>query len=431
MEKTLFIIASFILVSLGVYDVLTLNAYATDVPFWDTWDLLPMGSYGHLFDFYNENMQFFYFLISEIIYRVADWNLRYFIAVNFLVYLSVILIYGIILNKTRQDKKIAFYPLFLCILLTPMLGYNWLWVFLVQTHTFILFFLLAIYFGFTKQDKVYSAYACGVCLFLSVISMNIPLAVGGTIAYIIKEAVNGKTNGWNKCIKNCAALLCTLGLLMACLMLMTDISNFVNVRMSHTALSWDYLKNLSFYLINSLSVFAFADVINWQIALPWACLHFSLLFIAFCEQYDKKHLQSLWGLTFGILFCMCGIIALRGGEVYSYDYTFIRHNETAFMMLPAVMMIFFLSKYKLIRGYAILILGLSLCGIAADMRAQRFQFFGNLFYKNGCLCLNHYYNLKTIKDWQCTMNFPIPRPDAMEKGQKMNLSFIKTISDCY
>jgi len=430
MEKILFIVTGFILVLLGAYDAVTLNNYAFDIPFWDTWDLLPTGGWSHLFDFYNENMQFFYFLISEIIYNIADWNLRYFVATNFVVYLCILLVYGIILNKTRQNNDNAFFPLFLCVLLTPMLGYNWLWVFLVQTHTFILFFLLAIYFGFTKQNEKYSACLCGICLFLSIISMNVPLAMGTTIAYIIKETINSRVNGWRKSLKNCGVFISTLGVLFICLTFVTDTSKFTNVSLKSSVFSLEYLNNLSFYFINSLSVFSFADVITWQIALPLAAIHFGVLTITFFEQYSKKYLQPLWGIVFGILFCMCGIIAFRGGEVYSYNFSFIRHNETNFMMLPAVMMILFSSQHKFIKIYGSFILILSLYGIFTDMQSQRFQFFGKLFYKNGCMCLNHYYNLKTITDWQCTMNFPTPRPDAMEKGNKMNLSFVKTIRGC-
>jgi hypothetical protein len=73
---------------------------------------------------------------------------------------------------------------------------------------------------------------------------------------------------------------------------------------------------------------------------------------------------------------------------------------------------------------------LALYGISADISAKRFQFFGDLFYKNGCVCVNHYYNLKTISDWQCTMNYPVAKPDVIEKAEKMKLSFIETIKNC-
>jgi hypothetical protein len=125
------------------YDTALLYIYSTDIPFWDTWDLMPKGGFSHIFEFYNENMQLFYFIISEFVYRFFDWNLRYFNFINFAIYLLIAFIYLIILSKANDNKN-CFYPIFLCALFAPMLGFNWLWVFLVQTHTFILFFLCAI-----------------------------------------------------------------------------------------------------------------------------------------------------------------------------------------------------------------------------------------------------------------------------------------------
>ena len=93
LNKTICYMSYLVLFSILGLDVFLLYKYAYDVPFWDTWDLLPNGSYSHLFDFYNENMQFFYFIISEIVYKTLNWNLRYFNFICFGVYLIIIFIY--------------------------------------------------------------------------------------------------------------------------------------------------------------------------------------------------------------------------------------------------------------------------------------------------------------------------------------------------
>jgi len=412
------------------YDIYLLSIYATDVPFWDIWDLLPKGNYRHLFSFYNENMQVFYFIISEIMYHFTNWNLRYFVFVNFAVYSILIAIYWKILASTENIKKIPCYPMFLIILLTPMLGYNWLWVFLVQTHTYILFFLLAIYFGFSKNDGKYSAYLCAIFLFLSMISMNIPLAVGGATAYIIKEIINARSKNTNKSLKKCAIFITTLGILIFALSCITNIGKFVDFRPHENVITMRFIKNVSFYLINSLNVFAFADRLTWKICLPLLVIHITILSIVFFEQYKMKEKQALWGIIFGFLVMICGVVSYRQEEVYNYNFGFIRHNETAFMVVPAYLSVLLLSKYRIAKIYGIVIMCSMIFGVGQDIYAKRFQFFGELYYKNGCLCLNHYYNLKTISDWQCTMNFPVARPDVMEKAKEMNLSFIKTIQSC-
>jgi len=376
-------------------------------------------------------MQFFYFVISEIIYQTSQWNLKHFIFVNFIIYLGLISLYLKILSYANVEKQINCYPLFLCALLTPMLGFNWLWVFLVQTHTFILFFLLAIYFGYAKDDKKYSPQLCGFCLFLSLISHNVPLAVGGSLAYLIKEVINCKENGWQKCIKKCAFMLITLFLCLTLLSIVTDIKKFMPQGFRAEVLTQEYIINISFYLINSLSLFVFAPIIYGEKAIFLLTIHLLILAVAFFEQYKIKQYQSVWGIMFGVMFCMCSIIALRGSEVYSYNFSFMRHNETGFMLIPATLFVLFSSHKKILRIYGGTLLCLMLYGIIEDIKSERFQYFGELFYKNGCVCLNHYYYLKTIDNWECTMNFPIPHQTGMIIGQKMHLSFIDTIKTCY
>lgn len=419
------------LISLITYDVYLLYLYAFDVPFWDVWDSMPKGTYTHIFDFYNENMQFFYFTISEIMYKTSNWNLRYFNFVNFAIYCLIAITYWIILIKTKPKNKVNVFPLFLCAIFTPMLGYNWLWSILVQTHTFILFFLIAIYWGFVKDGNRYSVYLFGVSLFLSVISMNIPLAMGGCIAYIIKECINCHKDEFYYCICKILKLITLLFVLFLLLSGVTDIRRFINVELSHNLLTTDYINNLSFYIVNSFSLFAFADVLRGDLNVVLLIGHFAVLLIVFIEQYKDKTKQPLWGILFGVLFCVCGVVAFRGGEVYSYDFSYIRHNETVFMLLPAMLMIMCLSKRRFIRIYSYFLVVLMIVGVVKDIQSKRFEYFGELFYKNGCLCLNHYWNLKTMKDWQCTMNFPIAHGTGMEIGKNKRLSFINTIKTCY
>lgn len=428
-KNKIFSISCLTLGMLIIYDIFLLYKYAFDLPFWDTWDLLPRGGWSHVFEFYNENMQFFYFIISEILYIVLDWNLQWFIFIDFAIYLGLIFLYNKILQQA-QNIKVPYYPLFLCILLTPMLGYNWLWVLLVQTHTFILFFLLAIYSGFTKDDEKYSPYLFAICLFLSVISMNIPLAIGGLLAYVIKEAVNSKENGISKAIKKCLIALGILFLLGCLLMVVTNVEQFVAIKLSHSVFKMEYLYDLSFYLINGFGVFVFAPILNAKFCLFFMVVHFSILALVFFEQYKIKKLQSLWGIIFGILFCVCGVVALRGGEVYFYAFSYIRHNETLFMLIPATLLVLAVSKYQFARIYGMFLLFYMMIGVCADIKSQRFQFFGELFYKNGCMCINHYYNLKTISDWKCTMNFPIPVDERMHYAKNHNLSFYENILKC-
>lgn len=429
MRKVTYFVSVLLLSVLIGYDARTLYLYATDVPFWDIWDTMPRGGFSHIFEFYNENMQLFYFLLSEILYKTSAWNLRYFCFVNFGVYLFLIYIYWKILSKSGENK-VCCYPLFLCALLTPMLGYNWLWVILIQTHTYILFFLLAIYFGYIKDDKVYSVYAYGVCLFLSIVSMNIPLAIGGYISYIIKEIINIKENGRSKCIKKCTVLSLLFLAFGVLLCFLTTPERFVNVNLSNSIFTYTYINNLSFYLVNSLSLFSLAKVLSEKVYISWFFIHFTILAIVFFEQYRNKKIQSLWGILFCVLFSVCGVVSFRGGEVYSYSFSYIRHNETAFMALPALLMVLFLSKYKIAKFYGSILLVLMLYGVGYDIKSQKFQFFGELFYKNGCVCLNHYWYLKTIDEWKCGMNFPIPHGTGIKIGEDMKLSFIETIKKC-
>ena len=95
--------------------------------------------------------------------------------------------------------------------------------------------------------------------------------------------------------------------------------------------------------------------------------------IVFFEQYRNKKIQSFWGILFCVLFSVCGVVSFRGGEVYSYSFSYIRHNETAFMALPALLMVLFLSKYKIAKFYGSILLVLMLYGVGYDIKSQKFQ----------------------------------------------------------
>lgn len=197
--KSLELLSWGMLFGLAVYDIFLLYQYAFDLPFWDVWDNLPRGNFRGIFNFYNENLQLFYNIISEIMYLLTDWNLRYFAFVNFIIYLCVVGVYILIVQKS--ETKLPLYPLFFLPMFSPILGYNWLWSILVQTHTYILFFLLAIYWGFCKKKNNVSQVLFLCCLVLSVLSMNIPLALSALIAYMIKEIINTASSERKKIIK--------------------------------------------------------------------------------------------------------------------------------------------------------------------------------------------------------------------------------------
>lgn len=300
MAKKIFILSNMLLGALVSYDIFLLYHYAFDLPFWDTWELLPRGNWSRLFSFFNENMQFFYFVISETLYALAGWNLRWFVFVNFLIYLGLIFLYNKILLQA-EAKKIPYYPLFFCIVFSPILGYNWLWELLVQTHTFILFFLAAIYAGFTKDSSKYSPYFFAVFLFLSIIAMNIPLAAGGLMAYVIKEVVNIKENGKPTAVRKCGTVICIMLVLLLLLSQITTIGQFIAIRLTNQVFTMEYLLNLSFYLINGFGMFVLASQLNAKICVFLLFIHFAILAVVFFEQYKIKKCNLFGGLS--LVFC--------------------------------------------------------------------------------------------------------------------------------
>ena len=255
-------ISWFALISLVFYDVTLLYIYAMDIPFWDVWVNFPRGGFGHLFEYHNENMQFFYFLISEIVYLLFDWNLRYFNFINFFIYTFIGYVYWKILSKSNQGKM-AIIPLLLMPIFTPMVGYNWLWAMLVQTHTMILFYLCAIYFGISLYDNKNTCLLFVLFLMLSVISMNIPLAIGGIIAYLIKEIIDNYCTK-NKTInitnyKRSIFSIISMALFLGVLAYVGVSKDFEEAKFTNV-LSLQYWYNLSFYVVNSLNIFAFAHI---------------------------------------------------------------------------------------------------------------------------------------------------------------------------
>lgn len=419
------ILSWFALLAMLAYDICLLNEYAFDLPFWDVWDNLPRGNLENIFNFYNENLQLFYNIISEIMYWCSDWNLRYFAFVNFAIYLGILMTYISIIRASQI--KIMMYPLFFLPMLSPILGYNWLWSILVQTHTYILFFLLAVYCGFcTEKNKIF---LFTVCLILSVLSMNFPLSLGLLAVYIAKEILGVSPQIKKETIRNIIIPLLVYGVLFAYIWFKKDSQSLKDVKLDNV-FSKNYISNLSFYIVEGLSLFSLTDVLSVQVCLPLFILLLIFLSIAFSEQYKNKKFQALWAIVFSVMFNICSVVALRHGEVHSYNIGFIRHHETLFLLFPAILILLLSSRFSIVKLFGILILCQMLYGLGVTVKEKRFQFFGELFYKNACFCLNHYYNLKTISDWKCTMNYPIPVDDKIEYAKEHNLSFIKNIAKC-
>lgn len=426
-EKIAYLVSWLILLGALIYDIILLNGYAFDLPFWDVWDNLPQGNFNNVFNFFNENLQLFYNIISEIMYLCADWNLRYFAFVNFAIYLCLIGVYVQIVVKS--EIKISFWPLFFLPLLSPILGYNWLWSILVQTHTYILFFLFAVYFGFCANASK-SSFALFICsLFLSILSMNLPLALGAVIAYIVKEMINITPQIKQNTIKKCFFLLLLLALFLTIIWFKKDSAAVKEVKLVNI-FSWYYLSSLSFYVVEGVSLFSLTKIIFPQYCPVLLVVMLVFLGIAFFEQYKNKKIQALWAIIFSVMVNVCAVVALRHGEVYSYKVGFIRHHEVLFLLLPAILMVFFSSKFKIVKIYGVIVFCQMLYGYGITVKEKQFQFFGELFYQNACLCLNHYYNLKTIPNWACTMNYPIPVDSKIEYAKEHNLSFIGTIAKC-
>lgn len=427
-DKMAYLMSWLILLCALIYDVILLNKYAFDLPFWDVWENLPQGNFDNAFNFFNENLQLFYNIISEIMYLYADWNLRYFSFVNFAIYLCLIGVYVQIVVKS--EIKISFWPLFFLPLLSPILGYNWLWSILVQTHTYILFFLLAVYFGFcTNESK--SSFVLFICsLFLSILSMNLPLALGTVLAYIVKEMINMAPQIKQNTIRKILFLLLLFALFLTIIWFKKDSAAVKEVRLINV-FSWYYLSNLSFYVVEGVSLFSLTEIISPKYCPILLLVMLVFLCVAFFEQYKNKKFQALWAIIFSVMLNVCAVVALRHGEVYSYKVSFIRHHEVLFLLLPAILMVLYSSKFKIVKVYSVIVFCQMLYGYGITVKEKQFQFFGELFYKNACLCLNHYYNLKTTADWACTMNYPIPVDSKIEYAKEHNLSFVNNISKCH
>lgn len=426
--KIVNVLTWFFLLCALIYDIALLDKYAFDLPFWDVWENLPRGNFDNVFDFFNENLQLFYNVISEIMYLCTDWNLRYFAFINFAIYLCTVGIYIFIVVKS--EIKIPFYPLFFLPLLSPILGYNWLWSILVQTHTYVLFFLLAVYFGFCVKKSKSSFFLFMVCLILSVLSMNLPLGLGVVIAYTAKEIINMTPQTKQKTITNIIFLLFIFAVFLTIIWFKEDSVAIKEVRLVNV-FSWFYISNLSFYLVEGLSLFSLTDVISPKYCPFLLCLMLVFLGITFLEQHKNRKFQALWAIIFSVMVNVCAVVALRHGEVYSYKISFIRHHEVLFLLLPAVLIVFFSSKYIMVKMYSVIILCQMVYGYSITVKEKNFQYFGELFYQNACICLNHHYYLKTTNEWQCTMNFPLPLDDKIKYAEEKGLNFIKTIQNCH
>lgn len=416
-----FIISISFLIMLMVYDITQLYIYAKDFPYYDQWDLLPTGSIKNIFSFHNENLQVFYNLISELMYKIFDWNLRYFSFVSFFFYLLVVLIYFIIL---KSSSKIAYFPLFLLAILSPNLSYNWLWSLLMQTHTYIMFFLIAVYFGFISTHK-YSLYMFVLSIICSILSMNIPLAVSLTVLYSIKEILSQTAqtkfqNRYNALFS--LQSLCIVLLILSFRKLHADFS----INLLDRMLNAQYLNLISFYISNSFRGFSFV-VDNKYYNISFLLILVIMLSVSIKEQYNHKSQRPLIAIILCILFNMLIVVAYRMKEVYFYEGSFIRHNEVILMLQPALFALLLNSKKPILKIYGYILLIFSLSGTAYKITEDKFSYWSNYLYKEQTTCIEYYFSAPFINiatdQWKCSRTHPHPIISKAITAKHINLSF--------
>lgn len=431
-EYIAYYLAWFVLGALVLYDAYLLEKNAFDFPWFDEWELFPSGNLSNIFRLYHGHLSFFYELLSEFMLKFFDWNLRYFCFLSFGVYcLTALFYYWAILRYGVCNKRHWWLSLTLLPLFAVLFGYNWLLPLMVQTYTYIFFCLLAVYFGFIRDKGFVGVVLFAISILLSALSMNWPLAIGTLMAFMGKELLYIKEDF----VRRCERIEAVLVIFMTAVIFFFWPKTFsaINDWNLIDVFSYWYLELISFYIWNCLSLFLWARAFPSEVYIGLFFLHLVFLSMAFFEQYRQKEKQCLWAVVAAVMFNICVVVAVRHGEVYRFDFSFIRHNVVAFIMLPATFTIFLLSTKKYLRWYGWGLFMMMLAGVVLDVKRStpRFYFYSELLYENPCSCMNHYYYLKTIDTWACKNGFFRSVDEYFEDALAKKLSFTNTMRGCF
>lgn len=364
-----------------------LIVYGDIYPHWDEWKYVPAkgGIWEHLFAYNNENLQFF---TNFQFWLVEKTGLSYKsnVFISYGIYLLLVCSMYRFLRKyvtpfQRWGLLLSFAPLFADYMLD-----NLLWPILSQTWWYLLFMLMAVYFGFDREQNLSFRVKSAIMILCSVLAMNISFIILFSLCYLLKNIYNAS---------NKKSELLFAGIWLECLSIVLFVF-CVKMRASDTTvIDWKALLSAAFYerffyvFTAPLSGFFIkpeehaAAVILGIILLCW------LMFL-FAKQFALRERQGIWALAIILGGNLAAITLFRGDLVYYVTDHAGRYLPFVFFLVPVLFTFGCCGNNRLlIRLNYVLVLTIFLCTLGGQFNQRYKQTLERI--ASGRACIETYY----------------------------------------
>lgn len=413
MKRALNIISWMTLILAGIYNFYLVYKYAVNIPFWDEWDNFPTNNIFTWFEFRNEHKIVFTQMLNQISYAIDGWNIRHLIMFNWFVYAFTIgVLYKIVSNYCNNCPVL---PLFFIPLFTSSTADNNLWAFQNQFHFTILFGLLAVWFGFVRNNGTKDKLLFWICIILSIFSQNFPFSFGILLIYLTQDFIFYlKTKDINYLKSAILSIVIYTTIILTFFIGYNNSEHGFQLVLPNKILFWKFfIIYLSFLLLGKNLICAISTI-----------FYIELLFIYFLIEIKNKSTKNL-GLYAIINASIFSLLAITVGRAYLGDLT-ARYFEIVAILIPASLAIF----YNIFCCTKKIYLKILLIGFVFGIAVNYSHCFNSTFYKmtNDSRniakdCITGYYQGKN--NGFCNFAYPKYMPDKLEKAKTMNFSFTR------
>lgn len=393
-----------------------------NVPFMDEWELvthLDKLDLSWLFAFHNEHRIVFTKLLFFLIAKINGLNIYTCVAINYILFIILTIVLYKILKPIT--KNYALLPLFF-IPLFSLLNINNLTVaFQSQFHFMILFGLIAIIFGFLKENKAINNILFALFLDCSMFSMNFAYATGIMLIYLFKEFVLEKSiNNFKELFSRIfLPLIVFLPALIGFFIGYVKPAAHPKIIYPWQPLFWKFFSNL---FVKGISGRTYPLII--EIIITLLIIAYVLNFFKRPEFAKNKNIVAVLTVFFA---SMCSLVTVTIGRAGFGIIASSRHVEIVIILIPVLAAILYLDKNYKAKNLLFIYSAILIIGFNNKISYFKYPHGGEKIEKSfGVDCIEYFYKYP-IDHIKCTFLYPNDIADRLKIAKQRNLSFTRDV----
>lgn len=384
-----------------------------NIPYWDEWEMVDhLGKFdlSWLFAYHNEHRIVFTKLLTLILAKINGWNLYTNVAIN---YILLIITAGFLYKIIKPAaNNLATLPLYFLPIFSTLNCENLARPFQSQFHFMILFGLIAVIFGFLKENNVKNQLIFSFFLICSMFSMSFTFAAGIIIVYIFKEIMERKSV-FSKTLLPFLIFVSALGAFF--IGSQQQLQNY-GYRTPWHITFWKFFTNLF-----SVSTLGTIHAITLQMAITFVLVFLSLSIIFKKENIKNKNIQAL--LAIFAASCV-SLAAITLGRAQFGIVVSLRHTEIGLILIPIIATLFYSQKIKNGKNLFLIYTLFLIIGFLPYFKFTAYSHDElNFMRKSGVSCVENFYKYNSQP--YCWTIYPRDLRDKLIEAKRINLSFTK------